>query len=183
MVLDPIPQPLPVHFFGSRPQPPTSPQELDIRVGGHISSPRLSRCTSYTCMIYTGLFLQTYLSFAGLVTELFMYIYTHTYVYTYTYQELHNRLHRTIRRLRWLLFGRARLCDLRRHQLCHDDQDWQHTVHCNMQTHMNASRQYISLGAWSQTTTAVPRRRKLGEHSRLKICKDTHACIIWAHCN
>jgi len=25
MVLDPIPQSLPVHFFGSRPQPPTSP--------------------------------------------------------------------------------------------------------------------------------------------------------------
>ena len=25
MVLDPIPQPLPVHFLGSRPQPPTSP--------------------------------------------------------------------------------------------------------------------------------------------------------------
>ena len=25
MVLDPIPQPLPVHFFGSRPQTPTSP--------------------------------------------------------------------------------------------------------------------------------------------------------------
>ena len=27
MVLDPIPQPLPVHFFGSRPQPPTSPSD------------------------------------------------------------------------------------------------------------------------------------------------------------
>jgi len=27
MVLDPIPQSLPVHFFGSRPQPPTSRQE------------------------------------------------------------------------------------------------------------------------------------------------------------
>ena len=27
MVLDPIPQPLPVHFFGSRPQPPTSPRQ------------------------------------------------------------------------------------------------------------------------------------------------------------
>ena len=26
MVLDPTPQPLPVHFFGSRPQPPTSPE-------------------------------------------------------------------------------------------------------------------------------------------------------------
>ena len=27
MVLDPIPQSLPVHFFGSRPQPPTSRSE------------------------------------------------------------------------------------------------------------------------------------------------------------
>ena len=27
MVLDPIPQSLPVHFFGSRPQPPTSPPD------------------------------------------------------------------------------------------------------------------------------------------------------------
>ena len=27
MVLDPIPQSLPVHYFGSRPQPPTSPQD------------------------------------------------------------------------------------------------------------------------------------------------------------
>ena len=30
MVLDPIPQPLPVHFFGSRPQPPTSPRDVPI---------------------------------------------------------------------------------------------------------------------------------------------------------
>jgi len=29
MVLDPIPQSLPVHFFGSRPQPPTSQRDLD----------------------------------------------------------------------------------------------------------------------------------------------------------
>jgi len=29
MVLDPIPQYLPVHFFGSRPQPPTSLREGD----------------------------------------------------------------------------------------------------------------------------------------------------------
>jgi len=29
MVLDPIPQSLPVHFFGSRPQPPTSPCDRD----------------------------------------------------------------------------------------------------------------------------------------------------------
>jgi len=28
MVLDPIPQSLPVHFFGSRPQPPTSRQYI-----------------------------------------------------------------------------------------------------------------------------------------------------------
>ena len=28
MVLDPIPQSFPVHFFGSRPQPPTSPYDI-----------------------------------------------------------------------------------------------------------------------------------------------------------
>jgi len=32
MVLDPIPQSLPVHFFGSRPQPPTSQHDDDYRV-------------------------------------------------------------------------------------------------------------------------------------------------------
>ena len=31
MVLDPIPQPLPVHFFGSRPQPPPSPSNRPLR--------------------------------------------------------------------------------------------------------------------------------------------------------
>ena len=31
MVLDPIPQPLPVHFFGSRPQPPTSQVDTQRR--------------------------------------------------------------------------------------------------------------------------------------------------------
>jgi len=31
MVLDPIPQSLPVHFFGSRPQPPTSPHASNSR--------------------------------------------------------------------------------------------------------------------------------------------------------
>ena len=30
MVLDPIPQSLPVHFFGSRPQPPTSRRALTV---------------------------------------------------------------------------------------------------------------------------------------------------------
>ena len=32
MVLDPIPQSLPVHFFGSRPQPPTSHMACDMYV-------------------------------------------------------------------------------------------------------------------------------------------------------
>jgi len=31
MALDPIPQSLPVHFFGSRPQPPTSPYPLSTK--------------------------------------------------------------------------------------------------------------------------------------------------------
>ena len=41
MVLDPIPQSLPVHFFGSRPQPPP----LDVRQGLHL------RCS----FVYTSL--------------------------------------------------------------------------------------------------------------------------------
>ena len=32
MVLDPIPQSLPVHFFGSRPQPPTSRGEMTLEI-------------------------------------------------------------------------------------------------------------------------------------------------------
>jgi len=36
MVLDPIPQSLPVHFFGSRPQPPTSHMMCEYAgVGAH----------------------------------------------------------------------------------------------------------------------------------------------------
>jgi len=41
MVLDPIPQSLPVHFFGSRPQPPTSPQSSllsMLKISTHIHS-------------------------------------------------------------------------------------------------------------------------------------------------
>ena len=38
MVLDPIPQPLPVHFFGSRPQPPTS----------HLHTNKPTKPTSYS---------------------------------------------------------------------------------------------------------------------------------------
>ena len=37
MVLDPIPQPLPVHFFGSRPQPPTSRHGMALRHSGRFS--------------------------------------------------------------------------------------------------------------------------------------------------
>jgi len=36
MVLDPIPQSLPVHFFGSRPQPPTSPKSPWTGANMHI---------------------------------------------------------------------------------------------------------------------------------------------------
>ena len=42
MVLDPIPQSLPVHFFGSRPQPPTSHEKLNFwknRIGSLLRRP------------------------------------------------------------------------------------------------------------------------------------------------
>ena len=39
MVLDPIPQSLPVHFFGSRPQPPTSPATHRNICNTHYNTP------------------------------------------------------------------------------------------------------------------------------------------------
>jgi len=59
MVLDPIPQSLPVHFFGSRPQPPTSPHITHIirliydSYTTHIYiNSRMSRVTHITRLIY-----------------------------------------------------------------------------------------------------------------------------------
>ena len=53
MVLDPIPQPLTVHFFGSRPQPPTSPiyttHVLHNIEGHHIYGGPLYMTMSHVC--------------------------------------------------------------------------------------------------------------------------------------
>jgi len=46
MVLDPIPQSLPVHFFGSRPQPPTSHKETDQQERGRV---RFNCVYMYAC--------------------------------------------------------------------------------------------------------------------------------------
>ena len=46
MVLDPIPQSLPVHFFGSRPQPPTFPIHCNTLQGGEDPQDALS-CRSF----------------------------------------------------------------------------------------------------------------------------------------
>jgi len=45
MVLDPIPQSLPVHFFGSRPQPPTSPSNEQY-ILSYLRARRNSVCTA-----------------------------------------------------------------------------------------------------------------------------------------
>ena len=61
MVLDPIPQPLHVHFFGSRPQPPTSRVEV---LFNNIVCIRVYPCVSASfhinrsLFIYVGLFSQ-----------------------------------------------------------------------------------------------------------------------------
>jgi len=46
MVLDPIPQPLPVHFLGSRPQPPTSLKDLHLCV-----CKRETNTDTYLCIL------------------------------------------------------------------------------------------------------------------------------------
>ena len=43
MVLDPIPQSLPVHFFGSRPQPPTSQNRSILRTRGWVETNLVGR--------------------------------------------------------------------------------------------------------------------------------------------
>ena len=54
MVLDPIPQSLPVHFFGSRPQPPTSHCTTQ-----HSRSLRI--CTILCLYVYTDIYIKLYL--------------------------------------------------------------------------------------------------------------------------
>jgi len=48
MVLDPIPQSLPVHFCGSRPQPPTSPPDVCLACGCF----HACRCTMFLYYMY-----------------------------------------------------------------------------------------------------------------------------------
>ena len=59
MVLHTIPQPLPVHFFGSRPQPPTSPHGMRMLslfsyisgVGSFVQLHNRRRCSLLTCQV------------------------------------------------------------------------------------------------------------------------------------
>jgi len=58
MVLDPSPQSLPVHFFGSRPQPPTSPQVMMSHVMS-ASHPLERVCTTLSLWILCSKALQS----------------------------------------------------------------------------------------------------------------------------
>ena len=59
MVLDPIPQCLPVHIFGSRPQPPTSPSVYEE--SGYYTEPTV--LTSRENRITSGFFLDLRVEF------------------------------------------------------------------------------------------------------------------------
>jgi len=113
MVLDPIPQSLPVHFFGSRPQPPTSQRRLwayispslyilwyDVRAVHVQGIPNLAvkfdkfsiSLIGQSCkltpshMQIPNLHIRTY-------TCMYIYMYTYTFIctfmYTYTYICIH----------------------------------------------------------------------------------------------
>jgi len=59
MVLDPMPQSLPVHFFGSRPQPPTSPRHTVCTQNKrrvYASKRRGKRKTKQLCLLKENLF-------------------------------------------------------------------------------------------------------------------------------
>jgi len=68
MVLDPIPQSLPVHFFGSRPQPPTSPNDV-VRAVEETASRNRAMYTDRTR------------------------VHTHTYTYTYAHTQTYANIH------------------------------------------------------------------------------------------
>ena len=95
MVLDPIPQPLPVHFFGSRPQPPTSP--LAFLVSPHICRSLLR----YTGLfweyyrplfsfgyMYEALFPRTQMSLGGLLAQVQVFVHMCTFLFGYMYDAL-----------------------------------------------------------------------------------------------
>jgi len=77
MVLDPIPQSLPVHFFGSRPQPPTSP----------CKGTRLIYSLSLSLFLSLWLFLSFFLSLSFL---LFLFL-SHTF--PFSFEPNHARFH------------------------------------------------------------------------------------------
>ena len=113
MVLDPIPQSLPVHFFGSRPQPPTSPTSprhgrhrkisqswslsQDVSVMFDLS---LSGKISQSCRVCVGVYLYIHVNihmdkciyiYLSLLmrllvcVHLYMRIYICIYIHLYTY--------------------------------------------------------------------------------------------------
>jgi len=60
MVLDPIPQPLTIHFFGSRPQPPTSPSDTLPRALYLLTIYLTHQSTSHTNLPHTPIYLTHY---------------------------------------------------------------------------------------------------------------------------
>ena len=69
MVLDPIPQSLPVHFFGSRPQPPTSPYMFEAElVASHLDLTFMCR----SLFISMGLFCRSLFICICLFGQLYM---------------------------------------------------------------------------------------------------------------
>ena len=89
MVLDPIPQSLPVHFFGSRPQPPTS---LSLTEKTHVLC-RKDSCTLQNRLMYSADTLASgHRSQTNIFDSCILQIPTHTlYSHKYIYIYIHVR--------------------------------------------------------------------------------------------
>jgi len=86
MVLDPIPQILPVHFFGSRPQPPTSRRESRI-----LSRPRENRVLQCVAVCCSENLLCQMTRVKWGEGRLHMYIYLCIFIYRYVYMFIYER--------------------------------------------------------------------------------------------
>jgi len=87
MVHDPIPQSLPVHFLGSRPQAPTSWQEATAR------ATQRGRRHLIFVQIYMWNVYYIYTLYKYIYTYIYIYIYIYTYVYVHVYIYMYTEWH------------------------------------------------------------------------------------------
>ena len=131
MVLDPIPQSLPVHFFGSRPQPPTSLDDTAV----------LPLQKSRICLEMSTMCLQKSLLIVAHVSCFMTHEWKHMNENTFvtlirTLTTTHN------------VFG-ARICSRKTHNTWHMNEIARHTLITHPRTYSWNRIAHLAIGRWN----------------------------------